>query len=156
MTDTGNFKVSDSIVDTTCPARDTPAMRAHRQSIANAGLGNKQAWLDLFDDNAVVQDPVGPSPHDPEGRGFSGKARIAEFWDMMIAPGNLLVIPQKRIAVGNNIACVVMTAANHIAGVKTYIEMVAVYEVNDAGKITSLTVYWDVDGAGSAEMLPLS
>lgn len=155
MNEQTEFGISPSLLETTCPARDTPAMRAHRKSIANAGLGNKQAWLDLFDDDAVVHDPVGVSGHDPEGIGFAGKQRIAEFYDTMIAPGKLLVIPHKRIACGDTIACVQMTAANHIMGVKTYIEMVAVYEVNDAGKITSLKVYWDVEAAGTAEMLPL-
>lgn len=152
MNDQVNFAVSPSLLDTTCPAKDTPAMRAHKMSIANAGLGNKQAWLDLFADDAVVNDPVGPSPHDPEGKGFAGKERIAEFWDMMIAPGNLLIIPQKRFNCGEHIACVVMTASNHIMGIKTYIEMVAVYETNTAGKIRSLKVYWDVNA--QSEMLP--
>ncbi|MBT8139844.1 MAG: nuclear transport factor 2 family protein [Gammaproteobacteria bacterium] len=147
MNDSANFSVSSSLLDTSCPAKDTPAMRAHRLSIANAGLGNKQAWLDLFDDNAVVHDPVGKSQHDPEGKGFAGKARLEEFWDTMIGPVDLLVIPQKRINVGDNIACVVMTSAIRIHGIKTYMEMVAIYETNDAGKLTSLKVYWDVDGA---------
>jgi steroid delta-isomerase len=124
---------------------DTLAIRAHKASIANAMAGNKEQWLSLFDPNAVVHDPVGPSDHDPEGSGSRGIAEIAAFWDRMIGPGNLTIIPHKRIPCGDKVVAVIMTAANNVQGIKTYIEMVGVYEVNDAGKLTSLNIYWDVD-----------
>ena len=38
-----------------------------------------------------------------------------------------------------------MTATNRVGDLKTYIEMVGVYEVNPDGKVKSLKVYWDVD-----------
>ena len=129
-------------------SRENLAIAAHKNSIAYAQGGNKEEWLALFDDNAIVRDPVGKSPHDPEGRGFQGKQRISEFWDSMIATGNLVIAPHKRIPVGEHVCSVVMTAANYIAGYKTFIEMVACYEVNAAGKILSLNVYWDIDGLG--------
>jgi len=129
-------------------SQDTLAIAAHKNSIANAQAGKKAEWLALFDDNAIVRDPVGKSPHDPEGKGFQGKQRLGEFWDMMIATGNLTIVPHKRIPVGDHICAVVMTATNNIGGLKTYIEMVACYEVNDAGKVISLNVYWDVGSLG--------
>lgn len=125
--------------------KHTAAIQAHKQSIANAMAGNKEAWLALFDDNAIVHDPVGKSDHDPEGKGFSGKARIAEFWDMMIGPGDLTIVPHKRYPCGDTIVAVAMTATNHIGGLKTFIEMIATYEVNANGKLVRLQVYWDVD-----------
>jgi hypothetical protein len=124
---------------------DALAIRAHKASIANAMAGNKEQWLALFDPEAVVHDPVGTSEHDPEGRGSRGIAEISVFWDRMIGPGNLTIIPHKRIPCGDTVAAVVMTAANNVQGIKTYIEMVGVYEVNGAGKLTSLNIYWDVD-----------
>lgn len=127
---------------------DTLAIRAHKNSIANAMAGNKEKWLALFDANAVVHDPVGPSEHDPEGKGSRGIGEISAFWDRMIGPGNLTIIPHKRIPCGDKVAAVVMTAANNVQGIKTYIEMVGVYEVNDAGKLTSLNIYWDIDALG--------
>ena len=124
------------------------AIQANINSLKLVMTGKKDAWLDLFAENAVVHDPVGPSAHDPEGKGFQGRARISEFWDMMIATGDLNIVPHKRIAVGNNIACVIMTACNNVGGMKVHIEMVAIYEVNAAGKVISLKVYWDVDSLG--------
>lgn len=122
---------------------DTPAIAAHKKSIAYAMAREKEKWLALFDDDAIIHDPVGVSSHDPEGQGFRGKARIGAFWDMMIAPLDMIAIPHKRIACGPNTVAVVMSAANNLNGMKVYIEMVAVYTVNDAGKLKNLDVYWD-------------
>lgn len=124
---------------------DTLAIRAHKLSIANAQAGNKEQWLALFDDNAVVNDPVGPSMHDPSGEGFRGKARIGEFWDMMIGAGSLTIVSHRRIPCGEHIAACDITAANTIGGIKTAIEMIVIYEVNAAGKLISLKAYWDTD-----------
>ncbi len=126
--------------------RSNAALEAHKQSIANTMAGNKDAWVALFAENAVVHDPVGPSPHDPEGKGFCGPEAISQFWDLMIGPGDLIITPHKRISVGDHHCAVYMTAANYISGFKTSIEMMATYEVNAAGKIQTLKVYWDVEG----------
>lgn len=124
---------------------DTLAIRAHLQSIANAQAGRKEQWLALFADDAVVYDPVGPSEHDPSGEGFHGKARIGDFWDLMIGPGELTIVSHRRIPCGRNIAACDITAANTIGGFKTAIEMIVIYEVNDAGLLTSLKAYWDTE-----------
>jgi steroid delta-isomerase len=128
--------------------KENLAIVAHKNSIANAMAGDKEKWLALFDPNAVVHDPVGPSEHDPEGRGSRGIVETSAFWDRMIGPGNLTIVPHKRIPCGYKVAAVIMTAANNVQGTKTYIEMVGVYEVNDVGKLTSLNIYWDVDALG--------
>lgn len=126
-------------------ASDTLAITAHKASIANVMAGNKDQWLALFSEHAVVRDPAGPSEHDPEGKGSRGLAEISLFWDRMIGPGDLTIVPHKRIPCGDKIAAVVMTATNKFRGVKSYIEMVAVYEVDEAGKLIKLDVYWDVN-----------
>lgn len=123
----------------------TAAISAHKHSIANAMAGNKEQWLDMFAEDAVVHDPVGISPHDPTGEGFKGKERIAEFWDIMIGPGNLTIVPHKRFPCGENIVAVAMTATNQMGDLKTYIEMVVTYEVNEQGKLVSLNAYWDLE-----------
>ena len=51
---------------------------------------DRDAWLDLFADDAVVQDPVGPSAFDPEGKGHHGRQAIAAFYDTVIAPSEAI------------------------------------------------------------------
>ena len=43
------------------------AQEASRKSSKYVVEGARQAWLDLFADDALVQDPVGVSPLDPTG-----------------------------------------------------------------------------------------
>ena len=43
-----------------------------RASMAAVEAGDRAAWLALFADDAVVEDPVGPSAFDPEGHGHRG------------------------------------------------------------------------------------
>lgn len=124
---------------------DTLAIQAHKQSIAMAQAGNKAGWLALFAEDAVVNDPVGPSDHDPEGAGFAGHGRIAEFWDTMIGLGDLTIVSHRRIPCGEFICAADVTATNNMGGLKTAIEMIVCYEVNSDGLLTSLRAYWDTD-----------
>ena len=57
-----------------------PAVLASMNSAKFAMAGDKQSWLSLFDDDAFLADPVGPSPFDPSGNGQRGKAAIEGFW----------------------------------------------------------------------------
>ena len=50
---------------------------------------DKKNWLALFDNNAVVQDPIGKSPLDPVGKGHRGIAAIEKFYDTVIANGDI-------------------------------------------------------------------
>jgi hypothetical protein len=41
---------------------------------------DRDGWL--FTDDAVVQDPIGPSPFDPDGNGHQGRlAALRAFWE---------------------------------------------------------------------------
>ena len=124
---------------------DHPAIRAHLLSIEAAERGDKSAWLSLFAEDAQVQDPVGPSPHDPGGHGFQGKAAIAGFWDQVIGPANTTFHSQLRIPSGPSSCACHMTATNQIGAHALHIEMVVTYHLNEAGEIAALRAYWDVE-----------
>lgn len=47
--------------------------------------GVKEDWVALFAPDGVVEDPVGPSMFDPEGKGHHGHEGIGGFWDIAIA-----------------------------------------------------------------------
>ena len=50
---------------------------------------DKENWLALFAEDALVQDPIGKSPLDPEGNGHKGIAAIEKFYDTVIANGDI-------------------------------------------------------------------
>ncbi len=119
-----------------------PAVTASENSAKFAMAKDKESWLGLFAEDAFLADPVGKSMLDPDGKGHQGKAAIERFWDNVIAKANLTLVASQRIPCDNT--CVaVLQATNDLGGIKTVIDMVGLYEVNENGKLSSLKVYWD-------------
>lgn len=119
------------------------AQEASFQSGKYVLAGDREGWLSLFADDAVVQDPVGESPLEPTGKGHRGKEAIAGFYDMIIAPGDM----QKFEITGSHPAgdeCAnVVEIRNLLGDTVVEMQMVVVYTANDEGKLTSLKAYWD-------------
>ena len=67
-------------------ATEHPARLASQRSAAAVQAKDKDAWLALFADDAVVQDPVGKSFLDESGEGHRGHDAIGAFFDNNIAP----------------------------------------------------------------------
>lgn len=121
-----------------------PAALANMNSIKYAMNKDKQAWLALYRDDAVLRDPVGVSPLDPAGNGHIGKAAIEQFWDTIIGPANLTLTAGLRCPSGSHHCAVPMRAENDLGGgLKTAVDMIAVYQVDDDGLIVSMSAYWD-------------
>jgi steroid Delta-isomerase len=121
-----------------------PAHVAGRLSREAAMVHDKQAWLDNFADDAIVEDPIGPSHFDPEGNGHRGKEAIAAFYDKAIAPSELQFNFVETFQCGNeeaNVGNIVIRAA----GYEVTAEGVFTYRVNDEGKIVALRAYWELD-----------
>jgi ketosteroid isomerase-like protein len=123
-----------------------PAHVAGCRSREAAIAHDKQAWLDNFADDAIVEDPIGPSHFDPEGKGHRGKEAIAKFYDMAIAPNKLEFNFVDTYQCGNeeaNVGSILITAA----GYQITAEGVFTYRVNADGKMAALRAYWEVDRA---------
>jgi ketosteroid isomerase-like protein len=105
--------------------------------------GDKQAWLDNFADNGVIEDPVGPSHLDPEGTGHHGKAAIEEFWDKNIANGRPMFSLSESFGCGNECANVGTLTIQFPNGVISQLRGVFTYRVNDEGKVVALRTYWE-------------
>ncbi len=121
------------------------ALAASRLSGQYVEEGNKAAWLALFSDTALVQDPVGKSPLDPSGEGHRGRAAIGDFWDLIIAPGKIEFTILASFPAGDECANLVHLVNNLSGDLKMEMDMIVVYQADDAGKISSLKAYWDFD-----------
>ena len=64
----------------------------------------KSNWLELFSDDAIVEDPIGVSPLDPIGKGHNGKVAIEAFYDTVIANGDLVFEIVESIPCGDECA----------------------------------------------------
>ena len=118
------------------------AVQANIQSITLAMKGDREGWLALYADDAIVKDPVGKSPFDASGEGHRGKAGIAKFWDTVIGPSNLTINVHTRIPSGSHSCAVHQTAINDMGKGKTAVDVIAIYDVNAEGKITAMSAYW--------------
>lgn len=123
-----------------------PARAASQRSMAAVMAQDRDAWLALWSEDGCVEDPVGPSWLDPEGKGHRGKAAIAAFYDTTI--GTLDAIRFEltdSFACGNEVANVGTIHLSIPGGTTARCEGVFVYRVDDAGKLVSLRAFWEVD-----------
>ena len=86
----------------------TTAADLARTSLALVKAGRRDEWLALFDDDSVIEDPVGVSPLDPEGKGHRGSAAIARFYDQGIAGVKTFDYKIERMCLRGNEAAVIV------------------------------------------------
>ena len=123
-----------------------PARLASQRSIAAVQAKDREAWLSLFADDAVVQDPVGVSFLDETGEGHRGLTAIGAFFDANIAPvQDIRFELHDSFAAGDEVANVATIHMTLEGGATTRCEGVFVYRVRDDGKLVSLRAFWEVD-----------
>jgi ketosteroid isomerase-like protein len=116
-------------------------------SRAAVAAKDRDGWLALFTDDAVVADPVGPSPFDPEGNGHRGKAAIAAFYDTVIASSESVSFElEKSYLCGDEVADVgtirtTLAGGAHVA----VVHCVMTYKSDGAGRIAALRAFWEFD-----------
>ena len=120
-----------------------------RQSQAAVHAKDRAGWLGLFAPDAVVADPIGPSPLDPAGNGHRGLAAIAAFYDTVIAPNDQVSFEIERsYRCGDEVADVgairtTLPGGRHVVVVRG----VYTYRSDGAGKLAALRAYWEFDAA---------
>jgi len=130
-------------------AESATARDLARRSQAAVRAKDRAAWLALWAPDAVVQDPVGPSPFDPAGSGHRGPAAIAAFYDSVIAPNQQITFEiESSYLCGDEVADVgiirtVLPGGTHVA----VVHGVYTYRANGTGKLTALRAYWEFDKA---------
>jgi steroid Delta-isomerase len=131
------------------PDTDHPARRVSRRSMAAVAAGRKDEWLALFAPDAVVQDPVGPSRLDPEGRGHHGHDGIGKFWDQ-----NFGYVSRFHFRITDsfangpccaNIASITMWLGD--SGATMTVDCVVIYTVDEDGLLTSIRAHWEPERA---------
>ncbi|MGI9009252.1 MAG: nuclear transport factor 2 family protein [Streptosporangiaceae bacterium] len=137
------------------PAAGRPTARdLARRSQDAVRAGDRAGWLSLFAPDAVVADPVGPSPLDPAGNGHQGLAAIAAFYDAVIAPNDQISFEIERSYLcGDEVADVgtirtTLPGGRHVVVVRG----VYTYRTDGRGLITALRAYWEFE---SADLLPV-
>jgi hypothetical protein len=140
--------IESDAITWTAPDGDHPARRASQVSAATVARGVKEDWLALFDRDALVEDPVGPSVFDPGGEGHRGHEGIGRFWDLAIAGVRSFHFAiTDSFANGDSCANVGTITTILEDGTRVETEGVFVYRVNESGLITSIRAHWEFDRA---------
>jgi steroid delta-isomerase len=117
------------------------------RSRAAVEAGDREGWLSLFADDAFVEDPIGPSPFDAEGKGHHGKEAIAKFYDEVISPNEKVSFEmQASYLCGNEVADIgvirtTLAGGTHVA----IVHGVYTYRANEDGKLASLRAFWEFE-----------
>jgi steroid Delta-isomerase len=104
---------------------------------------DRQRWLDLFEEDGFVQDPVGESRFDPAGNGHHGKTAIAEFYDLFKQAMKSLDFTIHHSAVGGDEVAAYATLHITTHDGKFDVPVLNVYRMSPNGKIASLRSFWE-------------
>jgi steroid Delta-isomerase len=139
---------SPGTVSWEAPDGDHPARRAAQRSMAAVAAGRRADWIGLFTPDALVEDPVGPSMLDPEGRGHRGHEGIGRFWDTYVGSVSQYTFRVKD-SFANGPCCANITSITMALGGGTTmtVDCVIIYTVNHDGLLTSIRAHWEPDRA---------
>lgn len=140
--------ITSDAIAWTAPNDPHPARAASQRSYSAVAKGDLAEWLTVYAEDAILEDPVGPSMFDPEGRGHRGHADIAAFWHRAIAP-----VARFEFEIDDSFANPGSNTCANIGRIRTSFpdgshattELIMVYVVDDAGRVTSMKAYWEPD-----------
>ena len=140
--------ITSDAITWTAPNDDHPARAASQRSYSAVAKGDLAEWLTVYAEDAVLEDPVGPSMFDPEGKGHRGHAGISAFWEMAIASIERFEfeITDSFANPGSNTCANIGRIRTSFAdGSHTTTELIMVYVVHDDGRVASMKAYWEPD-----------
>jgi len=134
-------------------AADLPTARELSQrSMAAVEAGDRAAWLSLFAEDAVVEDPVGPSAFDPEGRGHRGPEAIAAFYDNVIGANESITFDiRQSFLCGDEVANVGTIRIAFGGGSAVEVDGVYTYRRDAEGKLAWIRAFWEAEGIRPVE-----
>ncbi|KAA8969533.1 ketosteroid isomerase family protein [Mycobacterium sp.] len=125
----------------------SPALAASQASWRCVQAHDRAGWLALMADDVVIEDPIGKSVTNPDGAGVRGKEGVAAFYDNNIAANRLTITCEETFPSSSpdEIAHILVLRSKFDNGVSSTVRGVFTYRVNEAGLITNMRGYWNLD-----------
>jgi len=140
--------ITSDAITWNAPDDDHPARIASMRSYSAVAKGDLAEWLTVYAEDAVIEDPVGPSMFDEHGQGHRGHAAITAFWETAIAPISTFefeINDSFANPAGNTCANIGRIRTSFPDGSSTTTDLIMVYVVNDDGRVSSMKAYWEPD-----------
>jgi steroid delta-isomerase len=131
----------------------SPVVTASEASWRCVQTGDKEGWLALMTDDVLIEDPIGESVTNPDGNGVRGKEAVAAFFDANIGPNQLTVTREETFPSSSptEIAYILTLRTLFPNGFTATVRGVFTYRVGDAGLITNLRGFWNLDAMQFAQ-----
>ncbi|HEV7422977.1 MAG TPA: nuclear transport factor 2 family protein [Mycobacterium sp.] len=131
----------------------SPVVTASEASWRCVQAGDKEGWLALMTDDVLIEDPIGESVTNPDGNGVRGKEAVAAFFDANIGPNQLTVTREETFPSSSptEIAYILTLRTLFPNGFTATVRGVFTYRVDDAGLITNLRGFWNLDAMQFAQ-----
>src|SRR3954451_3621935 len=138
--------ITSDAITWNAPDDEHPARTASMRSYSAVARGDLAEWLTVYAEDAVLEDPVGPSMFDPEGNGHRGHEGISAFWNLAIAP-----IEKFEFEIYESFANPGSNTCANIGRIKTSFpdgsytvtDLIMVYVVLDDGRVASMKAFWE-------------
>ena len=105
-----------------------------------------QAWLALFADDGVVEDPIGPSAFDPEGRVTAAPRPSPPSTTSVIAANESITFDiRQSFLCGDEAANVGIIRITFAGGSAVEVDGIYIYRRSADDKIASLRAFWEPD-----------
>jgi len=99
--------------------------------------GDKKAWLALFDNNAVLHEPVGTTPAE-------GREGLEQVWQVFTAPFATFTMQSDEVFYSGSGAAARWSAhATAADGRAADFSGITVFEIDGDGRIQTVMSYWD-------------
>jgi len=121
-----------------------PAATAALTAMNAVTACDRDTWLSCYADDAVLYDPVGGSPLDPQNAGIRGRDALRNFWQQAIAPNRVRFDVAAVHTAGREAAVVATVTTRFPDGSVVDYDGVFVYAIDQDGHVDSMRGYWDV------------
>ena len=128
--------------------KENPAFLMSMKSREFVKNHDKEGWLGMFAQDGIIEDPIGPSILDPDGKGHSTPQAREAFWDSNIANSEIEYILNQSYT--SHLECANIVTLNVVMTMdgKKYSQQVNgvfTYSVNEQGELTALRGFWEFD-----------
>lgn len=140
--------ITSDAITWTAPNDPHPARSASQRSYSAVAKGDLAEWLTVYAEDAILEDPVGKSMFDPEGKGHHGHEGISAFWKLAIEPIESFAFEIYESFANpdsNTCANIGRIRTTFPDGSHTTTELIMVYVVHEDGRVASMKAFWEPD-----------
>jgi hypothetical protein len=135
--------------------RSTEVLALVHSSPQLVGQHDKEGWLGIFADDAVVEDPVGSVPVRKGAGVRKGNDELGRFWDTFIAPNRIIFEPHLDVVVDQAVARDVTIHTTLPSGFQIAVGAHLLYElgsVDGVARVRSMRAFWEMSSTSRQGM----